>query len=154
MNRPDDIAMTGISHQAPAVFDQFARIRRQLNRLTTYELRPLGMGTQQAQIMRYLAEFDATSPSELARALMIDPGAVARAVDGLERRCLLKRHTSRKDRRQIELSLTEAGMLLSYVVRDVLDRIAARFAALLSQDEQDTLSALQDKILDAVAIRD
>jgi DNA-binding MarR family transcriptional regulator len=144
----------GVTIDAMTVFDQFGRIRKQLNRLTTHELRPFGMGPQQAQIMRYLAENNATSLGEMARALTMDPGAAARAIDALEKRCLVKRHASKKDQRRVEVSLTEAGMLLSYVVRDVLDRIATRFAELLSDDEQSTLCALQDKILDAVEIRD
>lgn len=135
----------------PAVYDQFGRIRRQLNRLATQELRPLGLGLQQALIVRMLADQGSSTSSEVAHTLLLDPAAVARAADGLERRCLLKRHASRKDRRQIELSLTEAGSLMSAVISNVLDRIAAAFAAPLSDEEQSLLSALQEKILVATA---
>jgi DNA-binding MarR family transcriptional regulator len=61
------------------------------------------LGTQQDQI----------SATQLSRDLGHDMGALTRVVDALERRGLLRRERSRKDRRAVEIAITPAGRRLA-----------------------------------------
>jgi DNA-binding MarR family transcriptional regulator len=65
--------------------------------------------TQWAALMWLCAQEGHRSATQLSRELGYDMGALTRVVDGLERRGLVRRERSRRDRRAVEIAITAAG---------------------------------------------
>jgi DNA-binding MarR family transcriptional regulator len=65
--------------------------------------------TQWAALMRLSAHQSHMSATELSNELGHDMGALTRVVDELERRGLVRRERSRRDRRAVEIAITAAG---------------------------------------------
>ena len=65
--------------------------------------------TQWNALMRLCAQPGHMSATQLSRELGYDTGALSRVVDELERRGLVRRQRSRRDRRAVEIATTAAG---------------------------------------------
>jgi DNA-binding MarR family transcriptional regulator len=73
--------------------------------------------------------------SELGAMLCHDSGALTRVLDQLEARQLIERERSRKDRRTIQLRLTEGGRaLIEAVLPRVVEQLNAALASLSRAD--------------------
>jgi DNA-binding MarR family transcriptional regulator len=73
--------------------------------------------------------------SELGAMLCHDSGALTRVLDQLEARHLIQRERSRKDRRSVQLHLTEGGRrLIDAVLPGVVDRLNAALAGFSRAD--------------------
>jgi len=79
----------------------------------------------------------ADTSSEIARVLNQDTGAMTRVIDGLERRGLVRRTRSRRDRRIIHLALTREGR-----------RIAKAMMARVVESWNETLDGFRPKDVD------
>jgi DNA-binding MarR family transcriptional regulator len=91
--------------------------QREGNRRLARELRPLGVTPAQAEVVRLLAERQPLTLSGLGELLVCESGSnPSRLVDRLVAAGLVERVTSAQDRRQVELTLTEAG---GAIARDV-----------------------------------
>jgi len=91
--------------------------QREGNRRLAQQLRPLGVTPAQAEVLRLLAERQPLTMSGLGELLVCESGRnPSRLVDRLVTAGLVQRVTSRQDRRQVELTLTEAG---ASIARDV-----------------------------------
>lgn len=76
-----------------------------------------------------------TTASELGAMMCHDSGALTRVLDQLEARALIQRERSRKDRRAIQLRLTEPGRgLIEAVLPRVVDRLNTALAGLSHAD--------------------
>jgi len=64
---------------------------------------------QWSALMRLCVEAGHMSATRLSRDLGYDMGALTRIVDDLERRGLVRRERSRRDRRAVEITVTAAG---------------------------------------------
>jgi DNA-binding MarR family transcriptional regulator len=84
---------------------------------------------------------------EVRERLEIPNSTLTSAVDRLERRNLLRRKISSRDRRSYGLELTEQGELLQQEHERVHRQVAATILNLLSPDEQQSLSHLLEKVL-------
>ena len=60
-------------------------------------------------VLLYVRDGIARTASDIAREFRHDSGALTRVIDQLERRGLLSRHRSTRDRRVVELALTARG---------------------------------------------
>ena len=65
--------------------------------------------TQWMTLMRLSAFPEPISATQLSKEVCHDMGALTRVVDDLERRGLVRRERSRRDRRAVELAITPAG---------------------------------------------
>jgi DNA-binding MarR family transcriptional regulator len=65
--------------------------------------------TQWVTLMRLGAQPSHMSATQLSRELGHDMGALTRVVDELERRGLVRRERSRRDRRAVEIAITASG---------------------------------------------
>src|SRR5262245_34884382 len=92
-----------------AVLQLFGKIRRQLKLVANQALRPLGIGTKQALILRELRLQKSASPSELSRITDTDPAATGKIIDTLIKRNWVERVDHPEDRRQWRILLTEEG---------------------------------------------
>ena len=85
----------------------------QRNYLRPY-LREMGLSPGQPKLLRYLSELGRSSQRELADCCDVDPSAICRMLDSLERGGFVTRSPSPNDRRSGQVELTPQG-------RDALD---------------------------------
>ena len=72
-------------------------------------LRELGLGPGQPKLLSYLAQHGACSQKELADHFELDPAAVSRMLDALQRGGFLTRRPDETCRRRERAELTDAG---------------------------------------------
>jgi DNA-binding MarR family transcriptional regulator len=72
--------------------------------------RETGLSGTQLWAMKVIAEAAAIKPSDLARRMYLHPATVVGLVDRLVRKGLVVRTRSERDRRIVELALTEQGV--------------------------------------------
>ena len=101
--------------------------------------------------LRRAGEPHRLSPTELARTVVLSPGAMTNRLDRLEQEGLLTRRLSATDRRSFDVTLTPAG--LARVDAAVGDHVAneARLLAVLSPSERRRLDAILRKLVAARA---
>ena len=85
-----------------------------LNRWILNEAAELGLSPGQPKVLRYLSELGHSSQRELADCCDVDPSAICRMLDSLERGGFVTRSPSPNDRRSGQVELTQQG-------RDALD---------------------------------
>lgn len=93
--------------------------------------RSLGAAAEETTLAQYraLVVLASRGPQrlvDLARALEVTPPTAGRMCDRLLRKGLIRRHRARADRREVQVSVTEAG-------RDVVDQATARRRELLAE---------------------
>lgn len=69
----------------------------------------LGLGSGQPKLLAYTAEHPGCRPKELAAYYEIDPAAVSRMLDALEKAGFVERRQDKESRRGARLYLTPAG---------------------------------------------
>lgn len=72
-------------------------------------LREIGLGSGQPKLLSYIAAHPHCRPKELADYFEIDPAAVSRMLDTMEKSGFIVRRADDRNRRSACLSLTEAG---------------------------------------------
>ncbi|MFD6437078.1 MarR family winged helix-turn-helix transcriptional regulator [Streptomyces venezuelae] len=89
----------------------------------------------------------AAGPSELAADLDLAPASITGRLDGLERRGLVRRTPSKKDRRRIDVELTESGTSAWEGAMAVLGREEERLLCVLPAKERRQLSDMLRRIM-------
>jgi DNA-binding MarR family transcriptional regulator len=117
-----------------------------LNRRLRKELAPLGVTGGQASLLWAIRTTPGIGVRELAEREGVSPPAMTAYVDRLEAAGLVARRRSERDRRRVELELTEDG---ARVLRSVRSRRTAWLAARLRRLEPDELEAI-DRALPAL----
>ncbi|ATL29973.1 MarR family winged helix-turn-helix transcriptional regulator [Streptomyces formicae] len=87
------------------------------------------------------------SPSELAADLDLAPASVTGRLDGLERRGLIRRTPSRRDRRRVDVELTEQGRATWLGAMDVVGHEEERLFGVLPKAERAQLSDMLRRIM-------
>ncbi|MEV7195909.1 MarR family transcriptional regulator [Streptomyces sp. NPDC093510] len=87
------------------------------------------------------------SPSDLAADLDLAPASVTGRLDGLERRGLIRRTPSRKDRRRVDVELTEPGRSAWQGAMTVLGREEERLLGVLPEEERARLAEMLRRIM-------
>jgi DNA-binding MarR family transcriptional regulator len=96
--------------------------QREGNRLLGQALRPLGITSSQAEVLRILEEHQPLTLTGLGELLICESGNnPSRLVDRLTAGGLVDRQVSALDRRHIELSLTEEGGRLARRIAEIED---------------------------------
>ncbi|MGF6780316.1 MarR family winged helix-turn-helix transcriptional regulator [Paraburkholderia sp. GAS334] len=124
------------------------RARKILTAEINDALRQFGVDAKQMRILLELAHERANSPGALAKLLDIDTGQMTRALDGLEKKELLRRYRRLDDRRALRLALTGPGREMAVHGAPILMMVENRRLALLSDTESNALSRLLKKLLD------
>jgi DNA-binding MarR family transcriptional regulator len=135
------------------IIESFGRFKRAVNLLAVQELKPLGLGSKQASVLRYLAAHRRCSHADLARHTITDPAAAGRIVDTLIRRGLVLRKEHPSDRRRWMLSLTPQGRQAAERIAAVFKGMAAVLASPLNTRERLELVAALDKVADSLAAK-
>ncbi len=111
-----------------------------LNRRLRQELAPLGVTGGQASLLWAIRSSPGIGVRELAEHEGVSPPAMTAYVDRLEAAGLVARRRSERDRRRVELALTDTGVR---VIRSVRSRRTAWLAARLRRLEPDELEAIE-----------
>jgi DNA-binding MarR family transcriptional regulator len=111
-----------------------------LNRRLRKELAPLGVTGGQASLLWAIRTSPGIGVRELAEREGVSPPAMTADVDRLEAAGFVARRRSERDRRRVELDLTEDG---ARVLRSVRSRRTAWLAARLRRLEPDELEAIE-----------
>jgi DNA-binding MarR family transcriptional regulator len=94
--------------------------QREGNRLLGRELKPLGLTSSQAEVLRILQERQPLTLTGLGELLVCESGNnPSRLVDRLTAAGLVDRRVPAHDRRHIELTLTEEGMRLAHRITEI-----------------------------------
>ena len=112
---------------------------------------PHDVGTTQASVMRELGRVGHASQASLARTIVQDPAALARAIDVLEARGWVRRIASTADRRQKEVRLTDEGERAVERIDESYAALTTRIDAALTAEERELFASLADKMIAALA---
>ncbi|MBY0089698.1 MarR family transcriptional regulator [Priestia aryabhattai] len=133
------------------LIDQFFRFQRQLARYQRYYFinrRDAGaLGDQhrgQGRILKLLKLQPKTTQKELSYLLDMRPQSIGELLSKLERKGYIVRTPSEKDRRVLSVELTEAGLEAIEATEEQNNN--SGIFDVLSEEEQDTLSHLMQKL--------
>lgn len=107
---------------------------------------PLGIRPVKALLLR-LIEHDLRHPKELAELLDTVPPTISAMLAELEAQGLLERSTDPKDRRRVQLGLTEAGREVCAQLASAWHEVGTERLSRLSPDELRSLIRIYHKIL-------
>jgi DNA-binding MarR family transcriptional regulator len=103
--------------------------------------------TQWHALMHLRAKGARVSATQLSRELEYDTGALTRVVDDLERRGLVRRERSRRDRRVVEIAVTAAGRRQAESAQHVVIELLSELVELYSDAEIAALIDLMQRML-------
>jgi DNA-binding MarR family transcriptional regulator len=103
--------------------------------------------TQWVALMRLSARQSHISATQLSRELGHDMGALTRVVDELERRGLVRRERSRRDRRAVEIAITAAGRRQAASAKRVMVELLNELVEPYTEAEIGTLIGLLQRML-------
>jgi DNA-binding MarR family transcriptional regulator len=103
--------------------------------------------TQWITLMRLCERTEPISATQLSKELCHDMGALTRVVDELERRGLVRRERSRRDRRAVELAITAAGRREAESGKRVIVELLNELAEHYSVSELNTLVGLLQRMM-------
>ncbi len=98
-------------------------------------------------LMRLCAQAGHMSATQLSKELGYDMGALTRVVDELERRGLVRRERSRRDRRAVEIAVTSAGRRQADSAKRVIVELLNELIEPYSDTEIATLIELMQRML-------
>ena len=113
------------------------RIRKKLRTIVDENLQDYGLTAPQLFILLILKKEGTIKSAQLAHFISVKPSAITIFVDKLVEMNLVKRETSKTDRRVINLSLNESG-------EEMLREILAKHNALLTKKFEFTQEELED----------
>lgn len=133
-----------------AIVQAMRRIHRTVTMDAFQTSRRFGLTGSQGAVLRLLATRGSLSSAEVSRRLRVTPSNVTGLVDRLEKKGLVRRSPSLKDRRVVRIVLTEKGRKLEDRLPDTiqqkLDRDLGRMSAPEVRRILDSLRELVDAI--------
>jgi DNA-binding MarR family transcriptional regulator len=100
-----------------------------------------------------LGHDDGVLPSELSQWLGVSRNTVSALLNGLETQGLIQRHLHPKDRRRIQIRLTDEGHVLVKKRAPQMGSFIHSLFDTLTPEERDTLSTLLEKLLEGMLAR-
>lgn len=116
----------------------------QRNYLRPY-LKEMGLSPGQPKVLRYLAAMGPSSQRDLAYHCDVDPSAISRMLDSLEREGFLCRKTDPKDRRSELAELTDRGREVQLAWEERCMVIEGQMLQGFSQEERDQLARFLER---------
>ena len=108
-------------------------------------LKELGLTSGQPKVLRYLAALGPSSQRALADHCGVDPAAICRTLDGMERSGFLIRRPSETDRRSGRVELTEKGRRTLELWEEQCMAIERQILQGFTGEERDQLAALLER---------
>lgn len=101
---------------------------------------------QQFGLLGFLWQEDGLSQAELSVRSQIDRTTMGGLIDRLEKEGLVKRLSDPDDRRAYRICLTARGKAMEEELSAIAERTQSRFTAALTEEEQETLKKLLQKL--------
>ncbi|TWJ14018.1 MarR family winged helix-turn-helix transcriptional regulator [Geobacter argillaceus] len=111
--------MSSKSDAIEGIIDNLRRIFQVVHEQSKISERETGLTGPQLWAVKVIAEAAPIKPSELARRMYLHPTTVVGLADRLEKRGLVSRTRSPKDRRVVEIDLTDQGRELLALAPEV-----------------------------------
>ncbi len=108
-----------------------------------------GMAIPEWRVITILALYPGSSASQVSERTAMDKVAVSRAVARLLERGFIRRETHGDDRRRSMLALSPAGREVYETVAPLVNEMERRLMSVLSEQEQQTLEHLIDRLATA-----
>ena len=106
--------------------------------------RAAGLTAVQVRVLQILAETGRSTPKALAARMGVAQATMTTLIDRLVAKSLVERHRSQSDRRQVDITLTEAGRAALERAPDPLhDRYVKEFNALPDWEQAMIIAALE-----------
>lgn len=122
-------------------------IYKAINDQLDAQLLPLGLSGAQWRPIVLLDAGHANTAAELAEIIGVDTGAMTRTLNRLESKGLITRKRSEKDKRIIELALTEKSCNLRVEIIKTIENTLNQFYSCLDKEEFNTLMYLNKKLI-------
>lgn len=114
-------------------------------------MKPYKLNGRMPTYIIYLDKHPGSSQDSIANHYILDKCTVARSAKRLESLGYIRREINETDRRQYDLYLTDKGRELLLYIRQCQNRWSERFTGVLTDQEQDTLIALFERLVEHVA---
>ncbi len=111
-------------------------------------LKDVGVTSHQLGILLAISRNTAKSAVQLSKLLAVDPALMTRMLDRLERRGYIQRSRSERDRRRVDLTLTQAGHDAVARTQRADSAIPGSCLAHFTNPEFETLGRLLGKLLE------
>ncbi len=111
-------------------------------------LRETGLSMSDGRCLTTIGTFEPLSVKDLAQQANLDKGQASRAAQALVEQGLVSKQHDSLDARGVVLTLTEAGREAFRRTMAMVKRRNQEIFGCLSADEQETLSALFDRLID------
>jgi DNA-binding MarR family transcriptional regulator len=142
--------LPGLDLEVEGIVDRLNGIARRVKRELEATLAEFDLSQGEWHVLgrlRLRGKPEPSSPSELASELELSSGAMTNRLDKLEERGLVSRRPDPKDRRGVQVELTDEGRELYESTVSAQARKEAMIAGALTKDEQRQLNALLRKIM-------
>jgi DNA-binding MarR family transcriptional regulator len=106
----------------------------------------LSVSFTQWVVLMQLSAHEHLSATQLSKEVGHDMGALTRVIDELERRGLVRRERSRRDRRAVEIAITAAGRRQAKSAKRVMVGLLNELVEPYTEAEVDTLIALLQRM--------
>lgn len=118
-----------------------------VSNIIAQHLKPFGLSSQQYNVLRILRGQgqEVISVNAIASRMIDRMSNVSRLIDKLADKKLIKRKVNKKDRRQMDVSISKRGIELLAQIDAVEKDMQVHFTH-LSQEEAEQLNALLDKL--------
>jgi len=113
-----------------------------------------GLGSQQLVILRLVGRFPGMTPGSLAGILHVDAGTISASLARLEERGWIERSSASRDRRRVELGLTEAGYELVASVGSPLENALESAIARTSEEDRRAFQRVVATMLAAMKLEE
>lgn len=121
--------------------------QRDFTRAKAHEL---GLNDTECNICNYVYLHDSCSQDTVAKALKVDKTTITKAVNSLEKKGMITRHTDPDDRRRNMLAITPGGKRKNEEIIKFHDAWLANAMSSLTVSEQKEFEKIVDKLLAAI----
>ena len=125
---------------------KLVRATSTFGKLTQENIKTFGLTEPQFGVLECLGHLGRLTLGELSRKQLVSSANITCVVDNLEKEGLVERKRSARDRRTIVAQLTPKGKRLFTTIFEKHAKHVASLAAVLTEEEQETLSRLLKKL--------
>lgn len=122
-------------------------VHKTINELLDEGLLPIGLTGAQWRPIVLLDIGRVNTAAQLADTIGVDTGAMTRTLNRLEAKGLITRKRSDKDKRVVQLALTEKSIHLRTEIIKAIENILNQYFACFSQEEFDLYTKLNKKLI-------
>ena len=132
--------------QTNKVIDAWAQVRRELNLVTSQELKKFPYGHKQMLVLYHLGRRGPLTMGELADVTLSDKATITRAVASLEKLQFVKRAPDKDDNRKVHIHLLAKGKVQADKAQVVRRALVGKIERSLGDAEQTQLATLLEKL--------